>query len=301
MVATGTGSAPLNNLVDIILGRGENGSPASSSEPAQTFSGFLSFDRMFNETEFVPVMRQLCHTLQEAYNHPVDIEFTGNFSAAGKFRINLVQCRPLQTKGIQEKRVEIPAEWPTEETLFRSAGNFMGGSIARPIHRVILVDPEQYELLPLTGKYDIARLVGKLNRLIDNRDELSTMLLGPGRLGTSTPSLGVPVSFAEISNMAALVEIAFSAGGLMPELSFGTHFFQDLVESDIFYVALYPEQQDCSLNPELLETEPNRLAQLLPEYSEYQTVVRVADLSGRPLRLLADIVSQQAVCLFPAR
>ena len=262
-------------------------------------SWLLDFEKLLGATDFPATMQRMLKTLEERYQYPVDVEFTVNFARDGSRHINLVQCRPLQTKGIQEKKVEVPAESAPEQTLFRSAGNFMGGSIARLIRRVICIDPEQYEQLPLTGKYDIARLVGRLNRLIMDRDELPTMLLGPGRLGTSTPSLGVPVSFAEINNMAVLIEVAFSAGGLMPELSFGTHFFQDLVESDIFYVALFPDRTGCCLHPELLSALPNRLADLLPDYANYADVVRVTDLADRPLHLLADIVCQQAVCLFP--
>ena len=99
--------------------------------------------------------------------------------------------------------------------------------------------------------------------------------------------------------MTALCEVAFSAGGLMPELSFGTHFFQDLVESDIFYVALFPESTACSLNQALLTDLPNRIAELVPEYAQYSDVVHVIDFPDKPLQLLADIVSQQVVCLFP--
>lgn len=269
------------------------------AERGRQESWLLNFEKLLGSTDFPATMQRLLKTLEERYQYPVDVEFTVNFARDGSRHINLVQCRPLQTKGIQEKKVEVPAVSAPEQTLFRSAGNFMGGSIARLIQRVICIDPEQYEQLPLNGKYDIARLVGRLNRLIMDRDELSTMLLGPGRLGTSTPSLGVPVSFAEINNMAVLIEVAFSAGGLMPELSFGTHFFQDLVESDIFYVALLPDRAGCCLHPELLSALPNRLAELIPEYANYAAVVRVTDLADRPLHLLADIISQQADCLFP--
>ena len=262
-------------------------------------SWLLDFSRLLDTTDFPLIMQKMLTTLEANYRYPVDVEFTANFSRDGRMHVNLVQCRPLQTKGIQEKRVEIPEESPPQRTLFRSTGNFMGGSIARPINRVVLVDPEQYEQLTVTQKYDVARLVGKLNRLVTSGDALSTMLLGPGRLGTSTPSLGVPVSFAEISNMSVLGEVAFSAGGLMPELSFGTHFFQDLVESDIFYVALFPDRPGCSFTPGLLAGLPNRLTGLLPEYAGYEAVVRVTDLSDAPLQLLADIVSQQVVCLLP--
>jgi hypothetical protein len=271
----------------------------TSTEYGRKESWLLDFANLLDGTEFVPIMHKMLKTLERRYNYPVDVEFTVNIASGGSMHINLVQCRPLQTKGIQKKRVEIPDGCPLDRVLFRSTGNFMGGSIDLAIHRVIFVDPEQYSLLSLTGKYDVARLVGKINRQKARQNELSVMLLSPGRLGTSTPSLGVPVNFAEINNMAALCEVAFSAGGLMPELSFGTHFFQDLVESDIFYAALFPDCTVCSLNKELLTSLPNRITELVPEYSQYGEVVHVIDIPDRPLQLLADIVSQQVVCLFP--
>jgi hypothetical protein len=121
------------------------------------------------------------------------------------------------------------------------------------------------------------------------------LLVGPGRWGTSTPRLGVPVRFAEINAMAAVVEVAFSAGGLLPELSFGTHFFQDLVESAIFYVALYPDRPECRFNPALLERFPNLLPEILPESARFADVLRVVDVSAG-FQVRADIVSQRVVC-----
>ena len=145
----------------------------------------------------------------------------------------------------------------------------------------------------------IARLVGKLNQLCISREVCHTLLLGPGRWGTSTPGLGVPVSFAEISNVTVLIEVAFSAGGLMPDLSFGSHFFQDLVESDIFYVALFPDHPGSLFNPGCLADMPNRLAELMPDAACYKEVVTVCDIPAPHLKLLADILSQQVVCYRP--
>jgi hypothetical protein len=241
-------------------------------------------------------MRRLLASLERAYAYPVDVEFTAECSPDGAVRVNLVQCRPLQTRGVQEKRVEIPAEVPDADVLFRSSGHFMGGSIVQPIRRLVVVDPERYTDLTIPEKYDVARLVGKLNRLIPDRQSLPTALLGPGRWGTSTPGLGVPVRFAEIRNVAVLGEIAFSAGGLMPELSFGTHFFQDLVEGDVFYLALFPEGEDCVLNLAALDGEENLLARLLPGEVAYEGVVKVVDFPGDGLLLLADILSQRVLC-----
>lgn len=70
------------------------------------------------------------------------------------------------------------------------------------------------------------------------------MLIGPGRWGVTTPSLGVPVIFSEICNMAVICEVASTDAGFMPELSYGSHFFQDLVETGIFYVAMFDGNND---------------------------------------------------------
>ena len=75
------------------------------------------------------------------------------------------------------------------------------------------------------------------------------MLIGPGRWGTTTPSLGVPVSFAEIDTVSVLCEIVAMRDDLVPDVSLGTHFFNDLVEMDILYLALFPGRQGQLLEP----------------------------------------------------
>jgi len=102
----------------------------------------------------------------------------------------------------------------------------MGGSIYQAISRIIYIDPQAYAKLSVSDKHETARLTGKLNRQIGNRDKMPTILLGPGRWGTTTPAMGVPVTFSEINNMTAIGEIAYQAGSLIPDLSFGTHFFR---------------------------------------------------------------------------
>lgn len=172
----------------------------------------------------------------------------------------------------------------------------MGGNLSQKITRVISVDAEEYSRLALTDKYDVARLIGRLNKRISDRYESPTLLLGPGRWGTSTPALGVPVKFSEINNFAVLGEVAFSSGGLMPELSFGSHFFQDLVETDIFYLAIFPENKTCTFDRAWLDAQPNSLEALMPASSKYRRVVRVCQLPGDGLHLLADVVSQKLLC-----
>jgi hypothetical protein len=257
----------------------------------------LTFKKLLAETDFTHTMQKMLHTLESYYRYPVDTEFTANFAKNGELKINLLQCRPLQTKGLTAN-VQIPANIKKENILFESHGYTMGGSIAQNLKRIIYVEPQAYVKLSISQKYDIARLVGKLNRQITNRETTPAILLGPGRWGTTTPSLGVPVSFSEINNMAVLAEIAYEGGNLMPELSFGTHFFQDLVEADIFYIALFPQKENVVFNKEWFSKTPNLLTDLLPESKKYADVVKVYQINKEQLQILCDLTSQKVVCLF---
>jgi hypothetical protein len=255
----------------------------------------LTFDKLLSGSTFPVTMQKMLKKLEATYQYPVDVEFTANYTGKGGFQINLVQCRPLQTKG-EGKRVAIPKRLEAHHILFQSKGNFMGGNIVQPIKRIIYVDPEGYIKLSLSEKYDIARLIGRLNRQIRDRETTPTLLMGPGRWGTTTPSLGVPVRFSEINNLSIIVEIEYEGGSLVPELSFGTHFFQDLVETDIFYVALFPGKGDVQFNREWLDGSENMLSSLLPEAAKYQSVLRVEHVDEKRLYLMADILSQRVIC-----
>jgi hypothetical protein len=257
----------------------------------------LTFEKLLSKTDFPQVMQKMLWALESQYDYPVDVEFTVNFAQNGTFKINLVQCRPLQTKGL-EARVQIPENIEPEKILFASDGYTMGGSISQPISRIIYVEPQAYVEAPISKKYSIARLIGKLNTQIFDRKKIPTLLLGPGRWGTTTPSLGVPVSFSEINKISVLMEIAYEGGNLMPELSFGTHFFQDLVESDIFYAALFPQKQDVIFNKKTLLEMSNLLSEFVPTESEYDNVVKVFDIDSDSLKIMSDIVCQKLICFF---
>jgi hypothetical protein len=252
-------------------------------------------DSLFKDNVLADSLKKILKLLEESYHYPVEIEFTINFTKDNKYKINLLQCRPLQTRGLGHK-VDIPGQINKKDILFESRGYFLGGNISQKIEWVICVDPEKYSKLILSDKHEIARIVGKLNRTIKNKDELPAMLMGPGRWGTTTPSLGVPVKFAEINNIAVLAEVAFSAGNLMPELSFGTHFFQDLVETNIFYVALFPEKKEVMFNKGWLTQFQNLFTKIIPESPKYEDLIGVYDVSQRSLRIMSDVVSQKVIC-----
>ena len=215
----------------------------------------LDFNHLLKNTTFPVLMKKLLALLQEKYDYPVDIEFTANFLPDGSYKINLLQCRPLQTKGLG-KSVTMPEVSDAGDCLLYFKGNFMGGNIHLPIDYIVYIPAHTYLKLTEQDKYSVARQIGRINAALKGKN---VMLIGPGRWGTTTPSLGVPVHFTELCNMAVICEVASKEDGFEPELSYGSHFFQDLVESDIFYVAVFDGRKDVCFRPELIVNKPNLL------------------------------------------
>jgi hypothetical protein len=254
---------------------------------------FTSCEGVLKNKPLVYYLKSILKTIENHYHYPVDIEFTINFSEKGNFAVNLLQCRPLQTRGLGMK-VKIP-KGAFDKLILSMKGSTMGGSIYQPIDTIILVDPKAYYLCTMNGKYQVARTIGKINELLKKSNK-AVLLIGPGRWGTSSPELGVPVRFAEISNIKAICEVSYEGAGYMPELSFGSHFFQDLVETGIFYAAIF-ENDEVIYRPQLLKMYPNIFRVMFPEESELSDIIRVYDAGSIPLLLLSDTVSQKTVCL----
>lgn len=247
----------------------------------------LTFKPLVHNTVFIQRLRSLLDTLEAAYEHPVDVEFTLHLDTQGEPAFNLVQCRPLATLG-ETSPVAVPEKLPAKQILFTTHGHFMGGNINLHIDSIIRVNPALYAALPQQQRHEVAREVGQLvrNRPADSR----IMMIGPGRWGTSSPELGVPVRFADIAGVAVLVEVAENAGNMVPDLSYGSHFFQDLVETGIAYVALFPQEEKCIYTTDNLP---------VPQQKTVSDTVEIYKLKGTELHLLADVVSQKLACYFP--
>ena len=261
----------------------------------------LTFEELLSRTPFVGDMREMLQVLQKAYDYPVDLEFTANFFAEDveKYKINLVQCRPLQVAS-DSAAVALPKVIDPADCVLEARGAVIGRSRANLIDRVVYVVPTLYGQLPLRDCYAVARLIGRLLHPDDPRPQ-RVMLIGPGRWGTTTPSLGVPVCFAEIATVSVLCEIVAMREDLVPDVSLGTHFFNDLVEMDMLYLALFPRRDGNSWNREFFEQSPNRLAELLPDEARWSDVVHVIDMplasqGGARLKLSANSLTQQVMC-----
>jgi pyruvate,water dikinase len=171
------------------------------------------------------------------------------------------------------------------------------------IDRIVYVVPDAYAGLTASDRYSVARLIGRLTRIEDPGEPRKVFLLGPGRWGTLTPTLGVPVAFPEIESVAALCEIVAMGESIVPDVSLGTHFFNDIVETGMLYLAIEPGKGEDFFNDSLLAEAPNRLADRLPDEARWSNAVRVieaSDLPGGAVYLNTDTPKQRALCYVAA-
>ena len=169
----------------------------------------------------------------------------------------------------------------------------MGNSGKRRMDVVVQVDPVRYYQYPYRKKYDVAAAIGRISRYYRGSHK-NILLMTPGRIGTSSPELGVPVTFGDISNFSAVCEVSDSRAGYMPELSYGSHMFQDLVEAEIWYGAIWNNRKTLAYHPDFFAASPDLFPQICPDLPELDGIIRVHPAEG--LYYWLDAVSNQAVC-----
>ena len=159
------------------------------------------------------------------------------------------------------------------------------------------VDPVKYYRKPYRDKHRVALAVSSVNQSLRGKGK-NLLLMAPGRIGTSSPELGVPTSFFDISEFSAICEIANSEAGYNPELSYGSHFFQDLVESGILYNAIFETEKTLAFHPEHLAGCPDAFGELVKDGEGLEEIVRVCDVSGSGLWLCNDLKTEHILCYF---
>jgi len=250
----------------------------------------VTFDRFTHDSDYPSFLQWVLKTLETAYGCPVDIEFAHD----GR-DFYLLQCRPQVTREV-EKPARVPSEIPADRRVFSASRDIDNGSV-HGVEYIVLIDPRYYNRLESSeDRQGVARVVRLLN---DQLHDKSFILMGPGRWGSRDMRMGIHVGYADINNTRMLIEIARPVGGFVPEASFGSHFFQDLIESRIRYLALYPEEAGNLFNEGFLHCSPNALTRILPDEAGMADIVRVIDVAsvsqGRLLNVNMDGDTQEAL------
>ena len=251
----------------------------------------ITFDGLVQGDFFIPQLRMVMQLLEEKLQSPVDIEFASDGES-----FYLLQYRP-QSFMDGGGPAHIPEDLPKERVVFR-ANRFISNGSLPDITHVVYVEPQAYDALSRDSSLlAVGRAIGRLNKLLPRR---RFVLMGPGRWGSRGDiKLGVKVSYSDISNTAALMEIARIKGGSLPDLSFGTHFFQDLVEAQIRYIPIYPDEHGTVFQEGFFRDSPNILPRVLPEFAYLADTLRVIDIpettDGMVLRILMNADVNEAV------
>lgn len=258
----------------------------------------LTFDKLVQDPKFVNLLRTTLTLLEKKYEQAVDTEFTVEITQSGadiNYILHILQCRPLSLRQ-ETPTAEIPADLGDKRILFRSHRLVPDGQ-ALGVRYIVFIDPTLYRRIPEPNiKRELGRAVSRLNHILEKE---SFVLMGPGRWGSSNLELGVRVSYGDIHNTKVLIEMGVAEAGVAPELSYGTHFFQDLVEGGIYSLPLHlladiPHQFDW----DFFQKTHNILPLFSPDDAHLAPYLRVIDVLAQTdclLDILMNGVQDEAV------
>ncbi|MFH2219312.1 MAG: PEP/pyruvate-binding domain-containing protein [Pseudomonadota bacterium] len=250
----------------------------------------ITFENLLSKTNFVPLMKKILRQLQEAYGRPVDIEFAWDDE-----HLYILQCRSLAVSKEIDK-VSLPRDLPKDRVIFTNS-QVMSNRIIPDIEYVVYVCPKAYgELETYERKLAVGRVVSRLNRRLEGK---RYALFGPGRWGSNDINLGVRVGYEDINRTLILGEIAFEKSGYTPEVSYGTHFFNDLVEAQIVPIAIFPDNADTVFREDFFLSSANHLPALASEFADFESVVHVIHVpessAGELLHVYQNNEEQQGI------
>ncbi len=191
----------------------------------------LTFNYLTKDKQFIQLFRTALQRLEANYGRPVDVEFTveivPNYPQP-EYRLHVLQCRPLSERAENRSvRDSQRTSRPTKSCSPRIIWCPMAERRAFATSSMS-IRTAYYHIPDPVVRQELGRAIGRLNKRLEGE---RFILMGPGRWGSVNIDLGVHVTYGDIYNTQVLVEMAIAHDGLMPELSYGTHFFQDLVEA----------------------------------------------------------------------
>jgi hypothetical protein len=259
----------------------------------------ITFDYLLGRTSFPSLLSRMLHLLEEHCHSPVDVEFTvhvsDSYAVQPEIKITLLQCRPQSSLRFSQP-VHLPKDLVQQDIIFSSRFIVPQGYLPE-IRHVIFIPAENYFALPsVAERNSLSRIISRLNSALPKK---TFICVGPGRWGTNNTDLGVYVGYADICNAGALVELAGEEVGPAPEPSLGTHFFQDLMEAQIYPVAIPLDNKETIFNRDFFYNLPNCLRNWVEVSDALADCVRVIDVasfrSGHHLALVMDDEKGQAI------
>ncbi len=254
----------------------------------------LTFEDLLKRTPFAGRMKKILKVLEENYQSPVDMEFTAEIQHLETVKpqviITILQCRP-QSFLMSSEQATLPLNLNAQDVIFSTRFVVPEGQI-RKVDYVIYIPPVGYFSLPTKeSRYELVRAISRLNNALKGE---KFICVGPGRWGSSNSDLGVSVDYGDIYNTQSLVELAGRGIGPAPEPSLGTHFFQDLLEQQIFPLAIFLDDTQSVFNREFFDGSPNRVDEWTTVDEKIRLSLRLIKVSDfRPNYFIHIIMSDE--------
>lgn len=231
----------------------------AADEPAirPLLSTYVAADKRIRDTTSVPGARVLTfsqilkHNLfplpdllkemltigQKAMGCPVEIEFSVdlNVSGAKKPTFAILQIRPMSTLD-EMMKVDIQVEELGRAVCVSTQA--LGNTISNDIADIIYVKPDAFDP---ARTIQMAQQISQFNAALLKKGR-KYLLIGPGRWGSADRWLGIPVTWADICGVGAIVESAHAK--LKAEPSQGSHFFHNITSLGINYFMVFQENRD---------------------------------------------------------
>jgi hypothetical protein len=287
---------PSINQILSIFRDGELQTPTGSMLNLKEDLPIITFSRLLSNGTFITQIKSILQILKDELQFEVDVEFAcdGDIN-----KLHLLQCRP-QSQSEYVKNMEVPENIPQSDQLF-SADAFITTAQVNDIQYIVYVDPDEYDALEsMEELIHIGRIISEINQKLPRQ---KFILMGPGRWGSRGDiKLGIRIGYSDINNTAMLIEIAKKKKDYVPEVSFGTHFFQDLVEAKIRYLPLYPDKDGIIFNEAFFKESYNSLLEIVPTANKFEHVVKVFDVtklrSDSTLKVIMDGDTNKALAYF---
>ena len=254
----------------------------------------ITFEDLLRRTDTAERMRKILQILEQKYNSPVDLEFTLKINNPNSIKpqicLTILQCRP-QSFLVSSERVPLPVNLPRQDVIFATSFVVPEG-VVPVIDYVVYIPASGYFALPSKeARYQLVRAISRLNNALKNENFIC---VGPGRWGSSNSDLGVSVDYGDIYNTSALIELAGKGVGPAPEPSLGTHFFQDLLEEQIYPLAVQLDNEDSVFNTAFFEQTPNRVEEWTSVEEKIKESLRLIKVSDyRPDHHLRIVMSDE--------
>jgi hypothetical protein len=190
-----------------------------------TFASILKYDAL----PLAEILTEILRMGRQGMGCPVEIEFAVNMpsDADQKPAFELLQIRPM---AVNQSNISVEISEDDVSTAFCYSTMALGNGQSEEIQDIIFVNPDTFDA---ADTIKIAAEISEVNKEM-TRSNKKYLLIGPGRWGSADRWLGIPVRWADISGVGAMVEATIE--NLKADPSQGSHFFHNITSLGISYL-----------------------------------------------------------------